>query len=253
MAKDSVCKKCSLEINAKIDFFTVCEGECAFMFHAKCVNLSEDVLISLSVLSANVVWMCDSCMLQYRKTRDNIGPNRCIETVRAKPIEEEVQELRSTVADILQTLSKIVPHASTNSVKPCHSTPNSSLVLSSKRDANDVNAANMKCNEDQRRSQCSTADSNFSLFLSNIDLSVTEEDVHAMVSRSLGTPQPERIDITKLTSIWNSRRSMDYLSFKVVLDKKWKVRAMDPATWPNNVRFREFVNKNNDTWRPVDS
>lgn len=31
---------------------------------------------------------------------------------------------------------------------------------------------------------------------------------------------------------------------------KFKARALDASTWPKNVKFREFVKRNNDTWRP---
>lgn len=113
-----------------------------------------------------------------------------------------------------------------------------------------MNATNVSSGGNLRQPMCTT-DDDFSLFLSNIDVSVTERDVHALVVRSLGTPEPERIDVIKLGSNWNTHRALDYVSFKVMLDKKWKSRALDSSIWPNTVRFREFVKKNNNTWKPI--
>lgn len=251
MAIDKCCKKCSEGIDLSVDYFTVCEGDCACFFHAACVNLTEDVL---PVLSGNIIWMCDQCMIDYQQMR---GKRRPLShgTVAAKSIEEEVRELKDTVSEIVQTLSKIAPSDVPKRMTPCHSTPKSKHALLNGTDAC-VAVANCTSSEseDSQRSRCATDnttnDANFSLFLSNIDVSASERDVYRMVSRSLGTSELERIDIIRLTTNWSDRRTIDYLSFKVVLDGKYKSRAMNPATWPVNVKFREFVNKCNNTWRP---
>lgn len=138
MAGEKICKKCSREIDVYNDLFTVCEGECACFFHAKCVNLSEDIL---HVLSGNVIWMCDSCLRQFQMMRDNIGSNCRNDFNGAQTIETEVKELKSTVADILQTLSKLVPDSSSNCITPHHSTPVSSLAISNGTDEHVMNSA----------------------------------------------------------------------------------------------------------------
>lgn len=35
---------------------------------------------------------------------------------------------------------------------------------------------------------------------------------------------------------------LDYVSFKIYLDRNWKELAMKPSTWPKHFRFREFEN-----------
>lgn len=70
-----------------------------------------------------------------------------------------------------------------------------------------------------------------------------------MVARALGTLEPDRMDVVKLTRNSNHRIS-DFVSFKVVSRRKWKSRALNPSTWPVNVIFRKLVCKHNDTWRP---
>lgn len=89
--------------------------------------------------------------------------------------------------------------------------------------------------------------------MTNIDVSATERDISLMISRALNIPEPEHIDVVKLVSKWNLRKSRDYISFKVNLNRKWKSRAMDPITWPKHIEVREFVNtkRHNETWKPV--
>lgn len=243
MVDDKTCKKCSKRVDMRTDLFTVCEGECACFYHAACVNLTEDVL---QILSGNIIWICDQCMIQFQRTRGNIRPNSHSDVFTAKSIEEEVIELKNTVAGIVQTLSSIVPANQLNTTVPRHSTPKSTHAPSNGTCISSVNA---NCDESQR-SPCAPIDTDFSLFLSNIDASVTEWDVHQLVARSLGTTDPEPIDVVKLTSNWSGRRALDFVSFKVVLDRKYKDRAMNPSTWPVNVKFREFVKRSSNTWKP---
>lgn len=90
----------------------------------------------------------------------------------------------------------------------------------------------------------------FSLFVSNIDSTVSELDIRRMVSRALNTPDPERIDVSKLVSKWNNNQPPDFISFKVTLNRKWKDQALNPLIWPKYVKFREFILRQNVTWRP---
>ena len=49
---------------------------------------------------------------------------------------------------------------------------------------------------------------------------------------------------------WKNAITIDYVSFKVVLDCNLKTNAMTASTWPRRVKFREFVNRQS-TWRPM--
>lgn len=57
--------------------------------------------------------MCDACMDKFRKMRDSIRPYSDNDVKNTKTIENEVQELKNTVTDILATLSKLVSTTST--------------------------------------------------------------------------------------------------------------------------------------------
>lgn len=251
MPKDRVCKKCSLSIDSNVDLYTVCEGDCACFFHVACINLTER---DLSVLSSNIVWLCDECIDRFRKVRDGVGSNVPDNTmsneINKSSIEDEVRELKNTVAGIVDTLAKILPTASTTDPPLQHSTPVSSFML-----LNGTNACgtDMEDSETVRQHRCTIDDQNFSLLLTNIDASVVEDDIHRMVSQALGigTHDPEQIDVVKLVSNWKSNRIIDYVSFKVVIDKRWKLKAMNPSTWPKSIKFREFIKRHNETWKPV--
>lgn len=261
MPRDSVCKKCAQSIDPK-ELSAVCEGYCGDLFHAKCALLTEG---DLGVLSWSIIWMCEVCINRFRSTRDSIGPDSPSETLHetsnrkvarkdeeeTKPtIEDEVKELKKAVAGVIDTLAKIVPTVPAAFTSPLHSTPLSSsfMLLDGTSACNTCSGEN----ETEQRRQSKTS-GNFSLLLSNIDVSVSEMEIHQLVTRALGIciHDPDHVEVVKLISNWKHRSRIDYISFKVILDVRWKAKAMNPSTWPKPVRFREFVNRNNDTWKPV--
>lgn len=250
MPNDRVCKKCSLSIEPNVELYTVCEGACACFFHAVCVSLSET---DLSVLSSNIVWMCDKCIASFRRVRDGVKPvnpmNTANDDMNNTSIEDEVKELQSKVAGIIDTLAKMVSNSSSTEPPLLHSTPVSSSTLLNGTNTCGTYGEN---NKTVRQRRCTISDNKFSLLLSNIDASVVEDDIHRMVSQALGmdTLYPDCIDVVKLVSIWKNHLTMDYVSFKIIMHELWKTKAMNPSTWPKNIKFREFVNRHNDTWKP---
>lgn len=72
-----------------------------------------------------------------------------------------------------------------------------------------------------------------------------------MVSDSLCAPEEECSTITKLVPKTKNLKDLDYISFKIVLSSKWKEPALTAATWPKGVKFREFINRRGDTWKPL--
>lgn len=244
MVKERICKKCSLSIDAKAGLYSMCEGECACFFHASCVGLSEADLGTIS-LKMNILWMCDVCMNKFRSMSDGTWTDTTEDTSKTKSIDDEVRELKNAVSGIMETLSKIVRPDCSFDHTQLHSTPVSTDMLDG------LDACNtQKYNEGCEHHLQSNDVESFSLFVSNIDSSASECDIRRMVSRALDTPEPERIDVSKLVSKWNHQQPLDFVSFKVTLDKKWKSQAMSPSIWPKNVKFREFFKRRNVTWRP---
>lgn len=248
MESGRVCRTCSLSVNANDTFFIICKGSCGGKFHCNCVGLRDIHWNVIRVLSKNVVWMCDSCMDEFQRAKNHVASDSS--TSNSPTIVEEVIELKNTVADIMKTISTIrqsVPTGSQIDARLLHSTPDSFKLLDGSGSEGSANDTESQCREDVNN------DSNgFSLFLTNIDTSATERDVQWMVARAIGDLDPERIDVIKLVSKMKSHLRLDFVSFKVVVPSKFKSCAMNPTTWPKNVKFREFIrsNKCTCTWKP---
>lgn len=246
MADRRVCKKCTQNVDAHTEQFTVCEGECACLFHANCVGLSEDDLCTFA-LKTNIIWMCDECMVKFRRMSGGTWLTSSADSIKGKAIDDEIRDLKTTVAGILETLSKLAATPVLNDRAPLHSTPVSTNMQFDEMTTSDTDASNV--GNEQQSSQYTERD-DFSLFISNIDSSVSERDIQRMVCLALNTPDPEHIDVSKLVSKWNNSHPPDFISFKVTLNKKWKDQAMNPLIWPKYVKFREFFTRHNVTWRP---
>lgn len=146
--------------------------------------------------------MCDECLSQFRRLRDGIHchPDND-ETNVNKAVADEVKLLKKVVAGIQHTLSSIVKETSKNDKSPLHPTP---ISISSRQLFNGTDACALNAESDDHRSAVN--DDEFSLFMTNIDVSATERDISLMISRALNIPEPEHIDVVKLVSKWNLRK-----------------------------------------------
>lgn len=198
-------------------------------------------------LTGNLIWMCVCCMANFNSTKNGSSS----ETSTAEPtksIEADVSELKiavaritDTIASMTKTIPTISPTNNTEQVRQVHSPPDPITLLNGTASSGDTTTT--------EESLHTTDGDCFSLLPTNIDSSATECDVQWMVSHAIGLTTPEHLDVTKLVSKWKTRCNLDFISFKVVLPSKHKFRALNPATWPKNVRFREFV-RITDTWKP---
>lgn len=236
------CKKCSNTIDNG-EIYTVCEGKCASRFHATCVGVDED---QWNALANNVIWLCDCCMDDFCKYRDRQEPRIYDTTNAARSVDEEILDLKAKVTTIQEILATITVPAipSSERRKLCHSTPVTSPVLRGGTNAN-------VCESNDQLSQINSFGSNtFDLFLTNIDPFVTEHEISSLACRCLGMNSTDSFDVIKLVSKRRDCTKLDYISFKLVLDKNCKATALNDKTWPKGVKFREFVNRHNETWRP---
>lgn len=244
MAPAKNCKKCALPVDINKPF-TVCEGRCAQSFHGECANLTES---ELCVLSTNIIWMCDGCLKEFFRYREKSFVDATTNTSLYTSVEDEIKELKSTVADIVDALAKVVPR--TKPIAPLSSTPVTPVPVSS---LELFDGTDEMLDSEQERTQVSphTEDRrNFALYLTRIDKWSTELDIHRMVCRSLAAPSSVCKEVVKLVPKWKDISMLDYVSFKIVLDGKCKSLAMQQSTWPKGIKFREFVNQLNETWKP---
>lgn len=152
----------------------------------------------------------------------------------------------------METLALSVPKplpSPENTYRLRHSTPVSSPCLRGGTNCayecfqTDISESN----EQHSRSEMSKT---FELFLTNIDKYVTENEISLMVSRCLGINSTNIFDVKKLVSNSRDFCKLDYVSFKIALDEHQRTLAMNESTWPKGVKFREFVNRHSNTWKP---
>lgn len=240
MAKN--CEKCSLTIKSDCELYTVCEGNCAKWFHADCVGITET---DLCALSTNIIWICDACMVLFCRMREKTHADATTNTESLRPIEDEICDLKRTVANIADTLANVILKPANPSM-PLHSTP-----VSSPKSLDGTNEISCRpVHTDSSNYSRSTDSHTFAMYLSNIDKCVTENDISVMVSRTLKTPVSNCYDVVKLVSKCRNTTTLDYVSFKVVLNVELKPLALSASTWPKQIKFREFVNRMNETWKP---
>lgn len=245
------CPKCELPVNCKTDLFVVCEGKCYSTFHAACVGLSET---SVCCLQKNVIWLCDDCLSDFhrsqRKQQSELDQQE--DTV-LRSVTGALNAISTKVAEIMQLIPMVnsIENPERTEIAPSHSTPIHSMLLQkgSKIDTSFCKTRTSRMNLSATNSACRNEEM-FSLFLSNIDEKVTEEEVSDLVSQSLGIDECSSINIVKLVPKW-STDFRDYASFKVTLHDQYKNRALQASTWPTGIMYRKFYEKPRNTWRPT--
>lgn len=209
--------------------------DCApeFRYHAVCVGLSKDQLAAVSPPNKNSFWLCDECLnefVQWRKEREEEQQSgSCVHIDQQPPSEpcvlhRDVDELKAKVESIM--------HIPTSNAKCSpdtimrHSTPKSSMHFNSGPVPNTSCETSHTPNTSQRLSESTDVNENFALLLTNIDGSVTEEDVQLMVAQCLGACNDECKNVKTLVSRWVDCISLDYVSFKIELSSKWRTTAV---------------------------
>lgn len=201
--------------------------------------------------------MCGDCSTHFRKWKEHSSvaetskdvPNVSVD----RSLHAEIQELKLQVAGILKSLSSSSPTECVSNSVSHHSTPISSSTLidgtnnsdahlltgriSSERSVTNINNALSLSNSDQK----------LSLFLTNIDSEVSESEVRTMVCECVEAPVHDCFKVVKLVSKNVDCSMIDFVSFRVDLNVKWKEKALDAKTWPCGVKFRQFINR---AWKP---
>lgn len=159
----------------------------------------------------------------------------------------------------METLSVITPQLSMSQQKETfssvqytaparHSTPKSSPRLCSGSRLVDRSSVGHLSESRQI-----VEENRFSLFLTNIDSSATEEEINRMVAQSLGVDetQTNTIKVVKLVPEWKMHHYQQYVSFKISMNVSFKRTALQSETWPAGIMFREFIEQPRRIWTPI--
>ena len=83
------------------------------------------------------------------------------------------------------------------------------------------------------------AQNRFWLYLSGLNPLLTDDDIQKIISRCLNTTNP--VVAVRLVRKGTDTSNFSYISYKIGLDPDLKNIALDPASWPTGMLFREFV------------
>lgn len=230
--------------------FVTCEGFCprgCRRFHAECVGLKQD---ECSVLQhRNVLWLCDDCqdLMTKSKFRNTINHIRVASAASCTTEENEIQHLKSQMEKMNDTLDRLVHAFSSNSSAiPVASCSNDEETPP--RTGEDF--APLSSTMLQPIDPSSTAnDSSISLHVSNIANDISQTEVIDMVKDSIGASHISSIKL--LVPAWKDSSTLDFISFKVDVNVKYRKAALDPSSWPEGVRCREFKKRSTTAWRPI--
>lgn len=248
------CNECLNTIDRKCDRYTVCEGRCAKRYHAACVGITEATMDAL--FSKNVLWMCDKCLLDFCTTRDaNESKTNDVCCSHPTTCEAEIDDLKTKVAGIIETLATMASERKSNGIDTTgkqHSTPDLSpidrthLLDGTKEIHTDAFVSGNSSTVPTDLTDCNDT---FSLFITNIECHTTERDIERLVCESLSLTDSRNVRVKKLISNKSANNVIDFVSFRVVIPNEFKSLAMQPSTWPKNVKYREFENRIV-TWKP---
>lgn len=227
-------------------------------FHGACVGLTKENICSIN---GNVIWLCDDCLSAFYDHQKKLWMTE------DPPADDAPQKLYETVADLtdkIANIEKMLSAMSTvnessispsNSSVPQHSTPIRQAKLRNGSRRNETNCSIQNCLPRPQRSSdssCSVrhSEDSFSLFLTNIDGQVTEEEINVLVAESLGVEGSQSFHVKKLVPKWMKDDSLDYASFKVTVDPKFKSAMLQESTWPTGIKYREFIERPRNTWKP---
>lgn len=241
------CEECSLCIHIELGLYSVCAGPCGKSYHISCIGMSSDQLRNVS---NGMVWLCKECLPAFTKWR-NVTQKSSTPSPDATSAIDEISELKLEISSIKDTLNRLIMHdPSAISASPLHSTPNAtSTELMAGTNNSYLSDTELARNEQSETQEAQTNDC-FSLLLTNINSATTENDVEMMVHRCLGAPTGDCVNVIKLVPKRTDCRSLDYISFKIVLKWRWKDLAMRASTWPYGIKFRAFVNRSSNAWKP---
>lgn len=231
----TICETCKAEFVPE-DIVVSCEGLCEGQryFHFRCVGLSYDE--GCACLHRNVFWMCDSCTDaikrdRFRKSFVERQSNEYAEKSEVDSLKSEVNRISAIVSQLTENSIAMPKESTVESPTTCNS-----LLSSTKLNTSDPAAL-------------SSNDTNLQLYISNIAPDVTVSEVKHMVRESLQAD--EVLHVKCLAPSWMDISTLNYVSFKVTVDAKFRDVAFRIANWPLGVRCREFRDLSNSVWRPT--
>ncbi|XP_053690826.1 uncharacterized protein LOC128739368 [Sabethes cyaneus] len=241
---ENVCEQCAKPVQADGDHVK-CMGFCDQLVHAKCAKMNAAFLKVLRERK-NLLWMCDECVKLIKMTRFKgvMSSVSCAVSSIASSHGEAVGELKQAIlvnGQRIEQLSKSVSEAATTPLTSRYATaePPKKRRREERIMGSKPLLAGTKSSTSQTVLTVSPPKKLFWLYLSRIRPTVKPEAILELVQdclQSSGDP----IKVIPLIKKDADLYAMNYISFKVGMDEKYRDIALDTGTWPHGLLFREF-------------
>lgn len=251
----SKCKICPKSV-ADSDRIT-CSGYCGAQFHVFCAKVDFALLEQLGIYAQNVFWMCDSCAELFQNDQFRKVLSRC--EGKSPCVDDAIKPLKEDIAKLSNAISSLAAKVESKPVTPISPWPKISSFGGSggsKRRRTDDNTAKVQNSRGTKVASelvksITMQEDLFWIYLSAFDPSTTEDDICALARDSLSLDASENCKAIKLIAKGIDPTGLNFISFKVGVNINLKEIALSPESWPNNIYFREFVDRGSNARRII--
>ena len=258
-----MCGECKLTIN---EFEPIRCGFCEKNYHInqQCCGINSRVCREF-LAQGKIIYICPTCRETLNGRSINAYVDSSINTyvdslqLNQPQLLTDLPNQVQKLFDIVDVLSKKIDNLPSNSTSenPPVGTPNVMMsttpvwpVKSVKRRR--IERMPMQIESDRGENDIDLSDlsvpsivpvavqNRFWLYLSGLNPQLSDSDIQKIISRCLHTTEP--VIAVRLVRKGIDTSNFTYVSYKIGLDPKYKDAALNPASWPTGMLFREFVN-----------
>ena len=240
---DAKCKRCKNDVKEN---YIVCGGFCGEKCHRECARLSSEAE------AAGSRWICTPCS----SLLDNSSMKKII-VARESVIQFVRSEVEKGFKDVCHQVSENATQIHNNTAKIdeiiTKMGKSNNPFTSNKRNRRELDEkpehtilTGCKAGEDYGITsvpKTSFQSDLFWLYVTRIKPTVNENSISNMVQKCLETDSVTVFKIVPKSRI-ESGLPVNFVSFKIGISKDLKGKALNAATWPTGLNFREFVNYN---------
>ncbi|XP_035794895.1 uncharacterized protein LOC118468183 [Anopheles albimanus] len=246
------CSACQGTLDAD-DSSYHCAGSCNNVFHGKCLGLTPAIRKEV-LRNPQLQWVCAGCSVTT-----GIGAAR-MKNVLLSELSPLLDQMRNNIlAEFDRRFSHLLELSRSPVAKGDRETGASLASATTNTTYADVTKEHMLPHQRQKPTAAPsnpplvtgtapkvlvktvpTLQPKLWLFFSRLTTDTTDEQITDMVRQCLGDTE---VIVRRLLARDRDVTSVPFLSFKVGVPCALRLKALDPATWPHGVCFREFVDR----------
>ncbi|XP_055523178.1 uncharacterized protein LOC129717333 [Wyeomyia smithii] len=251
------CKRCKKKVSDADA--VICRGYCGASFHAICVNVDVPLRQHLGQYRNNLFWLCDGCSLLFSNAHFRALMSGFDQKISALPdavqsMQGEIEKLNSNLKALSAKVDGIpitpTPFSSPNPWPAIHRTNRAAQSAKRLRDS-DGKSVNVAVDSIKMGTKAATAIPSICLdprleddfvwvYLSAFHPNTTERQVASLVTDCLELATNTKVKVVILVPKGKDLNSLNYVSFKIGLNERFKEKALSCDSWPEHIRFRQF-------------